>query len=104
MNKRNMHAPEFKLKVILEVLREEKTLSQIAQHYSVHPNLVSKWKQEFLEHSQGAFRRGKTQAEKELKIQKERTQELEVIIGQLTYKVNWLKKKSAQFGIKIKED
>ena len=104
MNKRNTHSPEFKLKLVLEVLREEETLSQIAQRYSVHPNLVSKWKQEFLEHSRGAFRRGKSEAEKELKLQKERTRDLEKIIGQLTYKVDWLKKKSAQFGIKIRED
>lgn len=103
MNKRNTHSPEFKLKAVLEVLKEEETLSQIAQRYEIHPNLLTRWKQEFLEHSQGAFRRGKSDAEKELKAEKEKAENLEKLVGQLTYEVDWLKKKSAQFGIKIRK-
>ncbi len=103
MNKRNAHSPEYKIKAVLELLKEELTLAQVAQKYEVHPNMLSRWKAEFLEYSQGAFKRGKTEAEKELKAEKERTQELEKLVGQLTLDVDWLKKKSAQLGIKTKK-
>ena len=103
MNKRNTHSPELKLRAVLEVLKEEETLSQIAQRYEIHPNLLTRWKQEFLEHSQSAFRRGKSVNDKELKAEKEKAERLEKLVGQLTYEVDWLKKKSAQFGIKIKK-
>jgi transposase-like protein len=103
MNKRNTHSPEFKLKAVLELLKEEETLVQIAQKYEIHTGLLTRWKQEFLEHSQDAFRRGKSQAEKELRSERDKTQQLEKLVGQLTYEVDWLKKKSEQFGIKIKK-
>ena len=103
MNKRNTYTPEFKTRVVLEILKEEMTLSQIAQKYEVHQNMLTKWMQEFLEYAQGAFKRGKTEAEKELRAEKDRSQELEKLVGQLTYEVDWLKKKSAQFGIKIRK-
>lgn len=103
MNKRNTHSPEFKLKAVLDLLKEEETLAQVAQRYEIHVGLLSRWKQEFIEHSQGAFKRGKSQAEKELKSERDKTQQLEKLVGKLTYEVDWLKKKSEQFGVKIKK-
>ena len=38
---RNSYNPEFKAKIVREVLREDKTLSQVAAAYGVHPNLVA---------------------------------------------------------------
>lgn len=40
---------EFKAKVILELLREEKTAAQIAAEHGVHPTQLAQWKKEFLE-------------------------------------------------------
>lgn len=40
---------EFKTKVVLEILKEEKTISQIASEYEIHPNQLIKWKKEVLE-------------------------------------------------------
>jgi len=103
MNKRNAHSPEYKIKAVLELQKEELTLAQVAQKYEVHPDILSRWKTEFLEYSQGDFKRGKTEAEKELKSEKERTQELEKLVSQLSLDVDWLEKKSAQLGIKTKK-
>ncbi|WP_147512922.1 transposase [Brevibacillus massiliensis] len=35
MEKRNRYAPEFKAKVVLEVLREEQTVNEIAAKYEL---------------------------------------------------------------------
>jgi len=41
--------PEFKAKVVLQVLQGEKEIGELAQEYSINPNLIRKWKTEFLE-------------------------------------------------------
>jgi transposase len=41
--KRNVHKPEFKAKVGLEAVRGVKTISETAQTYGVHPQLVGQW-------------------------------------------------------------
>ena len=55
--------------------------------------MVSQWKAEFLERMPDVFKRGTSSAEKELEAEKERVVQLERKIGQLTYEVDWLKKK-----------
>ena len=39
MEKRRKFTPEQKAKIVIEVLREERTLSEIAAEYEVHPNM-----------------------------------------------------------------
>ncbi|PHJ39941.1 hypothetical protein P378_00025 [Desulforamulus profundi] len=41
---RKSYSGEFKAKVVLEILKEEKTISQIASEYGIHPNQLLKWK------------------------------------------------------------
>jgi transposase-like protein len=55
MEKRRRFKPEFKAEVVLEVLREEKTLSEIAADYGVHPNQLSRWKAEFIRNASRVF-------------------------------------------------
>ena len=49
---RNTYSPEFKAKVVREVLREDKTLSQVAAAHGLHPNLVSQWRDHALSGTQ----------------------------------------------------
>jgi transposase-like protein len=46
---RRNHSGSFKAKVALAALRGDKTLTEIAQHYEVHPNQVTEWKRQLLE-------------------------------------------------------
>jgi len=48
VKKRKRYTPTQKATIVLEVLREEKSISQIASEYKVHPNLIYKWKKEGL--------------------------------------------------------
>ena len=34
---------EFKAKVVLEALKEERTLNELAARYDLHPNQISQW-------------------------------------------------------------
>lgn len=39
---------DFKAKVALEAIKEMKTISELALVYQIHPNLITRWKKEFL--------------------------------------------------------
>ena len=41
------HSPEFKLKAVMEVLKGEKTATQLAGEFGVHPIVLSEWKKQF---------------------------------------------------------
>jgi transposase-like protein len=90
---RKRHTSEFKAKAVQEVLKEEKTLAQIASEQGVHPNQLRQWKTKALEGLPSLFERdGKAQQEKAEHDQQ--VQELYAEIGKLTTQLSWLKKKS----------
>lgn len=45
---RKTYTTEFKVKVVREILREEKSLSQIASEYGTHTNVISRWRDQAL--------------------------------------------------------
>lgn len=92
MRTRKQYAVEFKTKVVLEILAEQETVNQISAKYSISPVVLSRWKKEFFERASDVFKKGPTEAEKELEQSKEHIAELERKVGQLTYEVDWLKK------------
>ena len=44
--KRRNHSPAFKAKVALAALKGDKTLSQLAEQFEVHPNQIQAWKKQ----------------------------------------------------------
>ena len=88
------YTTEQKAKIVLEILKEERTIAQIASEQSIHPNQLYKWKNLAIEKLPGIFedeRKNETaqkaEHERELK-------ELYAEIGKLSTQLNWLKKKS----------
>ena len=55
MANRKKYSAEFKAKVALEAIREEKTINEIASHYGIHPQMVRAWKREFLKNAAKVF-------------------------------------------------
>ncbi len=41
---RKHHSPAFKAQVVRELLKEEKSVSQLAAEYDVHPNQLYRWR------------------------------------------------------------
>lgn len=94
MEKRNRYTPEFKAKVVFEVLREEQTVNEIAAKYEISPVMLSRWKAEFIERAPSVFEKKSGEADKVRKEYESKQEHLEKLVGQLTIEVDWLKKKS----------
>jgi len=88
-SKRKNFSNQFKAKVALEAVKGQKTISQLAKDYQVHPNVIGNWKKQLLEGAPGIFnnKRGPKVDDKEdvnLLYQQ---------IGKLQVELDWLKKK-----------
>jgi putative transposase len=81
---------EFKCRVALEALKEDRPLNEIAREYEVHPIQVGKWKKQLLEQGKELFADKRRKEKKENCVKEEALQRK---VGQLTMEVEWLKKK-----------
>lgn len=52
---RRNHAPAFKAKVALDALKGDQTIVELAERYQVHPNQITGWKKQLLEHTEEVF-------------------------------------------------
>jgi transposase-like protein len=41
---RNQYSPEFKANIVREILREEKSVAQIAAEHGIHPHQLYQWR------------------------------------------------------------
>lgn len=90
---RKKYTAALKAKVVVEALREAKTITQLASEFELHPNLITNWKQAAIQALPSVFDRQAASLEKEA-AQELKISELYQEIGRLTTQVNWLKKKS----------
>jgi len=89
---RRKFSSAFKAEVALEAIKGIKTVSEIAQHYELHPVQVTQWKKEFLAHSAEVFEGDQKQSDELERLKKERD-ELFRQIGELKFENDWYKKK-----------
>jgi transposase-like protein len=94
MPKRKHYSASQKAHIALEILKEEKTVNQIASEYGVHPNVLYRWKKQALDNLPKLFE-DETKSERDRQAEHERQiDELYSEIGRLITQLNWLKKKS----------
>jgi len=92
---RKQYTAEFKAKAVKEMLREEKTVGQLAAAYGVHSNMLYRWRDQALAGLPSLFseQAAQDQAHKEAEWQAER-EALYAEIGRVTTQLTWLEKKS----------
>lgn len=52
---RRNHTAALKAKVALEAIKGERTVTEIAQRFDVHPNQVTEWRRQLLERAADVF-------------------------------------------------
>ena len=92
---RKRYANKFKARVVLEALKNNRTIAEIASEYGVHANQITKWKKQVLDGLPEIFsnKREKTQQDN-LALQDELYRQ----IGQLKVELDWMKKKVGILG------
>jgi len=88
------YTAQQKTRIVLEILKEERSISQLAAEYGIHPNQLYKWKARTIEKLPEVFD-DERKDEKALKIEHDRQlKELYAEIGRLSTQLGWLKRKS----------
>lgn len=90
---RKRYSAEFKAKVALEALREQKTANELASEFKVHVSQIADWKKTAIQQMPQVFTIGKGRADKEAEALQDA---LYRQIGQLKVELDWLKKKSGR--------
>jgi len=104
--KRTTYSTELKTKLVLELLKEEKTLVEIASEYKITPNNLKNWKKLFLENAEMAMEPSKAVKEykDETKKLQEKVDEYAKTVGQLTVENNWMRGKLQSLGLSNKKN
>ena len=91
---RRTFSNEMKAKVALEALQGQKTVSQIAQEFKIHPQMVTKWKTSFVSAGTEGLKgqRGR-KAAKEEQTKRELSENMLRKLGKQAVEIEFLKKK-----------
>ncbi len=91
MPKRRNHEAGFKARVALEAVKGERTVSELAADYGVHPTMIHQWKKALLEGAADIFERGGKK--KAAEVGEETVRELHAKIGELAVANDFLSRK-----------
>lgn len=93
---RRKFSADFKARVALEAIKNQKTLAELSQQFEVHSVTISKWKTEFLENMSIIFENGHDKKDNQDSPERE---QLYAQIGQLKVENDFLKKSARKLGI-----
>ena len=89
------YSAEQKTKIVLELLKEDQTINQLATKYQITAKSIQNWKKQFLENASLAFEPAKAVQEfkDEIKSKDEEIAELQKQLGKSVVEKEWLAKK-----------
>jgi transposase-like protein len=93
--KKRSYSPEYKARIVIEMLKEEVHISEIAAREGISRTQLQNWKKEFLANAALVFSQNKVeqQARSEVKAAEEREETLMKKVGALSIENDFLKKK-----------
>ena len=94
MSKYREFTPDFKVQIVLELITNQHTASEICRQHQLKDSLLYRWKQEFLERAPQVFAPRNTGQS----LEQARIAELEGVIGRLTVELEAAKKVSMLWG------
>ena len=93
MKKRRQFTPEFKARVVLDILTGVQSQAEACRKHGLGPNLVALWKAAFLERAHLVFDGDAAHSAEQARIA-----ELEQVLGRMTLENEILKKASSRLG------
>jgi len=87
--KRRAHSPALKAKVALAAIQGEKTITELAEQFQIHPNQITNWKKQLLNSAQEIFENGSSKSPSDNSAT---IKELHAKIGKLTVEKDFLSK------------
>ena len=93
MKKRKNHSADFKARVALEAIRDEKTLAELSKQFGVHVNIISNWKRAAIDNMATAFTKRGVEPDK---VTVAEVEKLHSKIGQLVMERDFLADASVQ--------
>jgi transposase len=93
MAQRRKFTAEFKAQLVLDLVSGAKSAAELCREHQLNPQLLARWKSEFLERAPLLFQQEAMQSQEQ-----ERIAELERVVGRLTMQLEIAKKASALLG------
>ena len=83
---RRKFSAAFKTKVVIEALKEQKTMQELSSKFEVHPSQIATWKSDFLANASSVFEGSKSKSKEEVDVEK-----LYKTIGHQKVEIDFLK-------------
>ena len=99
MQKHRTFKPEFKARVVLQVLTGAKTAAQVCREHQLSEQLLTSWKKQLLAQADLVFAQ-----ERESTAEQNRLAELERMVGRLTMELEAAKKASQLLSLPSKRN
>lgn len=98
-NSRKKHSSEFKAKVALEALKEQRTLAELEKQFGVSQSMISRWKNELQKNASQSFGSSKSEESQQKEIDN-----LHRKIGELQMMLDFAKRASKKLGLSMPDD